>query len=87
MIRILAIVCSVCALLSLFWFPYPYTVLLSFAASLFFYPVGFLIGFLADLLYSPALFSTWPIGTSIGVAVSVCAYLVGRFIEARIIRT
>lgn len=73
------------ALLSPLWFAYPYTLLLSFIASLFFAPIGVVVGIITDLLYAPVLL-TWPIATLWGVAISLGAYVVGRFIRARVIQ-
>lgn len=79
------IVLTILALLSPFWFPYPYTLFLSLVASTFFVPAGLLVGFLTELLYGPALFSAIPTATLLGAGISVIGFFVHRFIEARII--
>lgn len=80
MIRILLFSLSV---LSLFWFPYPYTLVLSFVASLYFPPAAFLIGIGADLLYLPS--GTFPLASAVGLGLSLFSVFVHRFTKARII--
>ena len=80
MIRYIVLVSS---LLSLFWFPYPFTLVLSFVASLFFPPWALFIGFLSDLLYLPS--GAWPTATLLGALISLASVFVHRFIKTRII--
>ena len=82
-VRILTILL---AFLSILWFPYSYTLALSFLASLFFAPVGVVVGIVTDLLYAPVLVGSLPVATLHGVVISLVAYVVGRFIRSRIIR-
>lgn len=82
MVRIGILALAFC---SPFFFAYPYTLLLSFLASLFVAPVGVLVGMLTDVLYSPHLFTGIPVGTLLGALVSLVAFVVGRFVRARII--
>jgi hypothetical protein len=70
------------ALLSVFWFPYPATLVLSFIASIAFPFLGLLVGILVDALFYT--FPHIPVGTFYGIAVSIAAFLVRRFIKARI---
>lgn len=72
------------ALLSPFLFPYPYTLLLSFIASLYVPPAALLSGIVTDLFYYvPA--AGLPLGLIFGALLSVIALFVRRFIKARII--
>ncbi len=71
------------AILSLFWFPYPYTVILSIAASVYFPWFALGIGILADLLYLPA--QTLPWASLGGLLLSALAVFVHRFIKTRMI--
>lgn len=73
------------ALLSPFWFPYPYTLFLSLVASIFFVPAGFLVGLLTDVLYGSSVFLALPTATLVGAGISLVGFVVHRFIEARII--
>lgn len=73
----------VMAVLSLVWFPYPYTVLLSIAASIYVPWFALGMGILADLLYLPAGMVPWAsIG---GLVLSALALFVHRFIKTRMI--
>lgn len=78
------------AFLSLFLFPYPYTVLLSLIASLYLPFAALVVGVLADILYfSPLPPSSGglslPVGTLLGALLSVLALFVRRFVKTRII--
>lgn len=72
------------AALSPFFFPYPATVLLSFAASLFFPYLALGIGILTDALYLAPNAAFFPVATGIGAVTSLLAFFVRRFIKARI---
>lgn len=73
----------VMSVLSLVWFPYPYTVILSIAASIYVPWFAFGMGILADLLYLPAGMLPWAsVG---GLALSALALFVHRFIKTRMI--
>lgn len=72
------------ALLSIFFFPYPLTVLLSFVASLYVPIAGLLIGILADLVYYTPHASSLPLATMYGAAASLLAYILRRFVRARL---
>lgn len=71
------------AFLSVFFFPYAITSILSGIASLYFPPTAILVGVLTDLLYymPPGI----PSASLAGIALSGTAFLVRRFIKARII--
>jgi len=73
------------AIASPFLFPYPVTVILSFMASMFVPYVAFAIGMLTDAIYLVPQGETLPLATMIGLGVSLFAFLVRRFIKARII--
>ncbi len=78
------VVFGAAALLSPFMFPYPFTMLLSFVASLYFPPLGFLVGVLTDFLYyTPSAFPV-PLATVLGIFISVGAFFMQRFLKARI---
>lgn len=84
MIRTLAVIVIIAALVSPFWFPYPFTLVLSFAAGVVFPPLALFVGLLVDLVY----FSTpspFPWGLILGGVVTLVAFFVRRFIKARII--
>lgn len=76
---------SVFALLSPFLFPYPVTIILSAAASVFFPPIGFLAGLVADVLYYTPSASIVPVAALLGLSISVAGLFVRRFFKARII--
>lgn len=82
MIRFVLIAASVS---SLFLFPYPLTLILSFVASLFFPPTAFLIGAFADLLYFTSYDSALPTALLFGIGLSLIALFVRRFVRTRII--
>jgi len=67
-----------------FFFPYPFTLVLSFAASLFVPFVGILIGILTDVLYFVPHVDHIPLASLLGALVSVVAFFVRRFLKARI---
>lgn len=82
MIRILL---TVIALIAPFLFPYPFTLVLSFAGALAFPVVGLLVGALVDLLYYVPHPGIYPLATFTGVFIFVAAFFVRRFVKARII--
>lgn len=71
---------SALAFLAAFWFPWPLTAVLAFGASLLLPPVALAVGILVDLLYAWRM----PWGTILGAFGSLLAYLVRRFVKARI---
>ena len=84
MTRALSAVVIGAALVSPFWFPYPFTLLLSFGAAIAFPPVALLVGLIADLVYfSPPAALPW--GIVGGGVMAAAGYIVRRFIKARII--
>gem|GEM_PF-3979572 len=70
----------VASLASLFLFPYPMTLALSFAATLFVPFFALVIGIYADLLYGAAI----PLMTLWGLVLSLAALVVHRFVKTRI---
>lgn len=73
------------AVISVFCFPYPATIVLSFVASLFLPATGFVLGALVDVLYFAPGASWLPLATVTGATISVVAFLVRRLVKARII--
>lgn len=75
------------AALSLFLFPYPFTLALSFAASLAFPPVAFLIGIAADILYfvPGEGWQALPAASLAGAGLSLAAFAARHFLKARIL--
>lgn len=70
------------AFLSVFFFPYPATLGLSFLASVLFPLAGVAVGVVADLMYyTPTQF---PVASILGAGASVLGLLVHRFVKARI---
>jgi uncharacterized membrane protein (UPF0136 family) len=81
---------TLASFLSLFLFPYPYTLLLSFVASLFFPWVSLVVGIIADTVYfvpHPPQGGglSIPYATLFGACASLLALFVRRFMKARII--
>ncbi|MCI0597608.1 hypothetical protein L0Y34_00825 [Candidatus Parcubacteria bacterium] len=74
----------VAALLSVFWFPYPMTLILSFAASFFFPPVAFVVGLLSDLVYFVPGAYPVPLGVSLGLGLSLLAFVMRNVVRTRI---
>lgn len=72
------------ALLSSFLFPYPMTLVLSFAASVYVPWIAFMIGLMNDALYLVPHDGRIPTATILGALVSLSALVVRRFIKARI---
>jgi hypothetical protein len=78
---------SLSAFLSLFFFPYPLTLALSFVASLYIPFAALIVGICADLVYLswPEGGSALPVATLLGGALSLGALFVRRFVRERII--
>lgn len=72
------------ALLSPLLFPYPLTLVLSFLAGLAFPPVPFVAGIIADALYFTPGAAWFPAASAAGLALSVGAFFMQRFLKARI---
>lgn len=68
---------------SLFWFPFPYTVMLTAVAGLFFPPWLLIMGVFADALYLPQ--GTFPFMSLCGALLTVPAIFAHRFLKARLI--
>ncbi len=75
----------IAAVLSPLWFPYPLTLVLSFAASLVLPGAGLFVGIFTDVLYFNPQVSMIPVASVTGAAISLGAVLVRRFVKARII--
>lgn len=73
--------------LSVFWFPYPVTLILAFAASLFFPWAAVVVGLLSDLLYYSPKAAPFPYMALVGIFISVVAVFVRRFAKERILST
>ena len=78
------IVVPAIALLSVFWFPWPLTLILLFVASLFVPLSGLLIGVLADVVYGASLVSGIPYGTVAGIIAFVVGILLQRYGKAHL---
>lgn len=72
------------ALLSPFLFPYPFTLLLSFIASLFVPFVAIAVGLITDAVYFVPHITRFPLATFMNVFIFIIAFFVRRFIKARI---
>ena len=70
------------AMLSVFWFPWPLTVILLFAASIFVPLSGLVIGVLADVVYGASLVSGMPYGTLVGITAFIVGSLLQRYGKA-----
>lgn len=71
------------AFLALFFFPWPVTVVLVFAAGMAVPLAGLLLGVLVDLFYyTPG--AGLPYGTLFGIGTFLVALLVHRFVKTRI---
>ncbi len=73
------------ALASVFLFPYPATLFLSFVAGAFFPPMPLITGILVDLYYHVPGAAVLPWGTVWGLVLSLVCVGVRRFVKARII--
>jgi hypothetical protein len=80
-------VLALSSFLSLFFFPYPLTLALSFAASLYIPFAALIVGIFADLWYLswPEGSTALPVATLLGGALSLGALFVRRFVRERII--
>ncbi|MEA2701947.1 MAG: hypothetical protein QOE22_656 [Candidatus Parcubacteria bacterium] len=67
---------------SLFFFPWPMTLVASFAAGLVFPPLALVVGILVDVLYSPG--TGWFIGATSGVILCALSYGVRHIVKTRI---
>jgi hypothetical protein len=68
--------------LSLFWFPWNFSVFLMIVSGLIFPPASLALGIIADLLYYPGHGYLW--GTLIGAAITLICLLVRHFVKTRI---
>jgi hypothetical protein len=69
--------------ISLFFFPWPMTLIASFAAGLVFPPLALIVGILVDVLYSSG--TSWHlIGTFSGLIVTALSYCVRYFVRTRV---
>lgn len=73
------------ALLAPFLFPYPFTLLLSFIASVFVPWLALIIGLMQDALFMVPHEGRIPTATLLGAFASLFALIVRRFVKARII--
>jgi len=73
------------ALLSPFLFPYPFTLFLSFVASVFVPWLALIIGLTQDALFMVPHEGRIPTATLLGATASLLALVVRRFVKARII--
>ncbi len=78
------VVLVIAAFLSPFLFPYPATIILSFAAGLVLPPVPLLVGAITDALYFTPGVASFPIASVTGLVLSVAAFFMQRFLKARI---
>lgn len=67
---------------SLFFFPWPVTLITAAASGLVFPPLAFFIGVLVDLLYLPG--QTVPLGTLGGAVIALGTYIVRYVLKTRI---
>lgn len=67
---------------SLFFFPWPMTLIASFAAGLVFPPLALVVGVLVDVLYSPG--TGWFIGIIWGLVLCALSYAVRYFVRTRV---
>ena len=76
---------ALAALAAPFLFPWPYAALLAFTLALAEPFAGIACGVIADALYWAPGASHAPLGTLLGFAGTLAAYLVRRFVKTRII--
>lgn len=67
---------------SLFFFPWPVTLIAAAASGLVFPPLAFFIGVFVDFLYFPG--QTVPLGTLTGAAIALGTYAVRYVLKTRI---
>lgn len=72
------------ALVSLFYFPWPVTLVLIFIAALCLPVLGLALGALTDLVYYTPAASGVPWFLIAGAGATACALLVHRFVKTRI---
>ncbi len=72
----------VASILSIFFFPWPLTVLLTLISGVFWPPVALAVGVLYELLYAPG--TTLPWAVIIGLAATGGLFFVHQFIKTRI---
>ena len=82
MIRLAAVLA---AFVSLFIFPWPFSVALMLAASFFVPPAGLALGVIGDLAYFVPGAASLPYLSLYGAACTLAAVLVHRFVKTRII--
>ena len=70
------------AVLSPFFFPWPYALVIGFVAALFFPPIALIVGVLIDALYFGG--SGLPLFTLYGIIGAAMAYFVHQFVKTRI---
>lgn len=70
---------------SVFLFPYPLTLVLSFAAGIYVPLTPLAAGIVTDLYYHVRGASALPLGTLWGLSLTLLAVVVRRFVKARII--
>jgi hypothetical protein len=68
--------------LSLFWWPWPFSVFLMFLSGLIFPPASLALGITADLLYYPGHGYLW--ATLTGAFITLISVLVRHFVKTRI---
>ncbi|HEX7651481.1 MAG TPA: hypothetical protein VF439_02075 [Candidatus Paceibacterota bacterium] len=78
-------VLTIAALAAPFLFPWAYAAVLAFALALAEPLAGIACGIIADALYYAPGTAHAPLGTALGFAGTLTAYLVRRFVKARII--
>jgi len=71
------------SVIALFLFPWPVVLLFMLAASLLVTPAGFALGVLYDLIYFTPGSAFLPFMSLWGLALSVLAFLVHRFVKTR----
>ena len=67
---------------SLFFFPWPMTLIASVASGLVFPPLPLIVGVLVDVLYYPG--GGLPVGTLWGLGIAAFAYIVRYIVRRRI---
>lgn len=78
------LVLIVLGFLSLFFFPWPFTLVLAFLAAFYVPPLGLLFGVLSDVLYFASGASFYPLGTLLGIVGFLLALVVHDFVKTRI---
>lgn len=83
MMPVLRVVLAVAAVLSVFLFPWPLTILLTLIAGFFWPPIALAVGILYELFYAPG--TTLPWALIIGVIGTIILLFVQEFVKTRII--